>query len=45
MGSGTLRFGLLPDEGGHYLLLQMMGLPKTIDFLMRNRIVDAAGGA
>ncbi len=42
MGSGTLRFGLLPDEGGHYLLLQMMGLPKTIDFLMRNRIVGAA---
>ncbi len=22
MGSGTLRFGLLPDEGGHYLLLK-----------------------
>jgi len=42
MGSGTLRFGLLPDEGGHYLLLQMMGLPKTIDFLMRNRLVGAA---
>ena len=42
MGSGTLRFGLLPDEGGHYLLLQMMGLPKTMDFLMRSRLVDAA---
>ena len=42
MGSGTLRFGLLPDEGGHYLLLQMMGLPKTIDFLMHSRIVGAA---
>ena len=42
MGSGTLRFGLLPDEGGHYLLLQMMGLPKTMDFLMRSRLVEAA---
>ena len=43
MGSGTLRFGLLPDEGGHYLLLQMMGLPKTIDFPdCANRIVGAA---
>ena len=35
MGSGTLRFGLMPDEGGQYLLVQAMGVPKTIDFLMR----------
>lgn len=41
MGSATLRFGLLPDEGGHYLLLQMMGLPKALDFLLRKRIVSA----
>jgi len=41
MGSATLRFGLLPDEGGQYLLLQMMGLPKTLDFLMRKKIVTA----
>jgi 2-(1,2-epoxy-1,2-dihydrophenyl)acetyl-CoA isomerase len=41
MGSATLRFGLLPDEGGHYLLLQMMGLPRALEFLMRKRIVDA----
>lgn len=40
LGSGTLRFGLMPDEGGQFLLLQMMGLPKTMDFLMRNRIVS-----
>ncbi len=39
--SGTLRFALMPDEGGHYLLLQMMGLPKTLDFLLRNRMVSA----
>jgi len=37
--SGTLRFGLMPDEGGHYLLLQAIGLPRTLDFLLRNRSV------
>jgi 2-(1,2-epoxy-1,2-dihydrophenyl)acetyl-CoA isomerase len=42
MGSATLRFGLLPDEGGQYLLLQHLGVAKTMDFLMRKRIVDAA---
>jgi len=39
MGSATLRFGLQPDEGGHYLLIQLMGVAKTMDFLMRKRIV------
>jgi 2-(1,2-epoxy-1,2-dihydrophenyl)acetyl-CoA isomerase len=41
MGSATLRFGLLPDEGGQYLLVQMMGVAKAMDFLMRKRIVTA----
>lgn len=41
LGSGTLRFGLLPDEGGQYLLVQLMGVARTMDFLMRNRIVSA----
>ena len=41
MGSATLRFGLLPDEGGQYLLVQLMGVAKTMDFLMRKRIIDA----
>jgi 2-(1,2-epoxy-1,2-dihydrophenyl)acetyl-CoA isomerase len=40
IGSGTLRFGLLPDEGGQYLLVQLIGVPRTMDFLMRNRIVS-----
>ena len=40
LGSGTLRIGFLPDEGGHYLLVQALGVPKTKDFLMRNRIVS-----
>jgi 2-(1,2-epoxy-1,2-dihydrophenyl)acetyl-CoA isomerase len=41
MGSATLRFGLLPDEGGQYLLVQMLGVAKTMDFLMCKRIVSA----
>ena len=40
MGSGTLRFGLMPDEGGQFLLVQLMGVARTMDFLMRNRIVS-----
>jgi len=41
MGSGTMRFALLPDEGGHYLLVQHIGLAQTIDFVMRKKIVSA----
>lgn len=41
LGSATLRFGLLPDEGGHYLLVQMLGLGRALDFLLRKRIVTA----
>jgi len=41
IGSATLRFGLLPDEGGQYLLVQLLGVARTMDFLMRKRIVDA----
>ena len=41
LGSATLRFGLLPDEGGQYLCLQLMGLSKTMDFLINKRIVSA----
>jgi 2-(1,2-epoxy-1,2-dihydrophenyl)acetyl-CoA isomerase len=41
LGSATLRFGLLPDEGGQYLLLQHLGLARTMDFLLHKRIVDA----
>ncbi len=40
IGSGTLRFGLLPDEGGQYLLVQLLGVARAMDFLMRNRFVD-----
>jgi len=41
MGSGTLRFGLMPDEGGQYLVVQLLGVAKAMDFFMRNRIVTA----
>ena len=41
LGSATLRFGLLPDEGGQFLLVQLMGVANTMDFLMRKRIVSA----
>jgi 2-(1,2-epoxy-1,2-dihydrophenyl)acetyl-CoA isomerase len=41
LGSGTLRFGLMPDEGGQFLLVQLLGVAKAMDFLMRNRIVPA----
>ncbi len=40
LGSATLRFGLLPDEGGHFLLVQHLGLAGALDFMMRKRIVD-----
>jgi 2-(1,2-epoxy-1,2-dihydrophenyl)acetyl-CoA isomerase len=40
LGSATLRFGLMPDEGGQFLLVQLIGLAKTLDFLMRARIVS-----
>ncbi len=42
LGSATLRFGLLPDEGGQFLLVQLLGVARTMDFLMRKRIVTAS---
>jgi len=41
IGSATLRFGLLPDEGGQYLCVQLMGVAKTMDFFINKRIVTA----
>lgn len=42
LGSATLRFGLLPDEGGQHLLVQLLGVARAMDFLMRKRIVEAS---
>ena len=41
MGSGTMRFALQPDEGGQWLLVQLMGVAKAMEFLMKARIVQA----
>src|SRR5215471_4008075 len=41
LGSATLRFGLLPDEGGHARVVQHVGLAKALDFFLRKRIVSA----
>ncbi|MGE5594533.1 MAG: enoyl-CoA hydratase/isomerase family protein [Hyphomicrobiales bacterium] len=41
LGSGTLRFAYQPDEGGHYLLVKIMGATRALDFMMRNKIVGA----
>ncbi|CAN5360552.1 hypothetical protein BH10PSE1_BH10PSE1_08600 [soil metagenome] len=40
IGSATLRFGYQPDENGHYLLLQHLGLAKTLEFLLRQKVVS-----
>jgi 2-(1,2-epoxy-1,2-dihydrophenyl)acetyl-CoA isomerase len=36
-----MRFGLMPDEGGQFLLVQLLGVARAMDFLMRSRIVSA----
>lgn len=41
LGSGTLRFAFEPDDGGHWLMVRRLGLPKALDFVMFNRIVAA----
>ena len=40
LGSATLRMGWQPDEGGHWLLVEHLGVKGALDFLMRKRMVD-----
>jgi 2-(1,2-epoxy-1,2-dihydrophenyl)acetyl-CoA isomerase len=40
LGSATLRMGYMPDENGHYLLVQHIGVARTLDFILRKRIVS-----
>ncbi|MDB5430055.1 MAG: enoyl-CoA hydratase/isomerase family protein [Caulobacter sp.] len=40
LGSGTMRMAFLPDEGGHHLIVRMLGVARAKDFLLRGRIVD-----
>ncbi|MBW8824846.1 MAG: enoyl-CoA hydratase/isomerase family protein [Acidobacteria bacterium] len=39
LGSATLRMGWQPDEGGHWLLVEHLGVKRALDFLLRKRIV------
>jgi 2-(1,2-epoxy-1,2-dihydrophenyl)acetyl-CoA isomerase len=41
LGSATLRMGWQPDEGGHWLLVEHLGVKRALDFLMRKKIVSA----
>jgi 2-(1,2-epoxy-1,2-dihydrophenyl)acetyl-CoA isomerase len=41
LGSATLRMGWQPDEGGHWLLVEHVGVKRALDFVMRKRIVSA----
>ena len=42
LGSATLKLGFLPDEGGHWLLVQHLGLAGAIDFMLNSKVVTAA---
>jgi 2-(1,2-epoxy-1,2-dihydrophenyl)acetyl-CoA isomerase len=45
LGSATLRMGWQPDEGGHWLLLEHLGVKRALEFLLRKEIVTAAEAA
>jgi 2-(1,2-epoxy-1,2-dihydrophenyl)acetyl-CoA isomerase len=41
LGSATLRMGWQPDEGGHWLLVEHLGVKRALEFLLRKEIVPA----
>ena len=41
LGSATLRMGWQPDEGGHWLLVERLGVHRALAFLMDKEIVPA----
>jgi 2-(1,2-epoxy-1,2-dihydrophenyl)acetyl-CoA isomerase len=41
LGSATLRMGWQPDEGGHWLLVEHLGVKRALEFLIRKEIVTA----
>src|SRR5690606_24276280 len=41
LASGTLRFGMLPDEGGHHFLVQYMGLARAMQFVLMKEFMPA----
>jgi 2-(1,2-epoxy-1,2-dihydrophenyl)acetyl-CoA isomerase len=45
LGSATLRMGWQPDEGGHWLLVEHLGVKRALEFLIRKEIVTAEDAA
>jgi 2-(1,2-epoxy-1,2-dihydrophenyl)acetyl-CoA isomerase len=45
LGSATLRMGWMPDEGGHWLLVEHLGVKRALEFLLRKQIVSAEDAA
>jgi 2-(1,2-epoxy-1,2-dihydrophenyl)acetyl-CoA isomerase len=45
LGSATLRMGWQPDEGGHWLLVEHLGVKRALAFLLRKEIVSAEDAA
>jgi 2-(1,2-epoxy-1,2-dihydrophenyl)acetyl-CoA isomerase len=45
LGSATLRMGWQPDEGGHWLLVEHLGVKRALDFMLRKQIVDGEEAA
>jgi 2-(1,2-epoxy-1,2-dihydrophenyl)acetyl-CoA isomerase len=45
LGSATLRMGWMPDEGGHWLLVEHLGVKRALDFMIRKSIVDGEEAA
>jgi 2-(1,2-epoxy-1,2-dihydrophenyl)acetyl-CoA isomerase len=41
LGSATLRMGLQPDEGGHWLLVEHLGVRRAMEFVMRRTLASA----
>src|ERR1700722_5344384 len=45
LGSATLRMGWQPDEGGHWLLVEHLGVKRALEFLLQKEIVTAEAAA
>jgi 2-(1,2-epoxy-1,2-dihydrophenyl)acetyl-CoA isomerase len=41
LASATLRTAFQPDEGGHWLLVQHLGVRKALEFMLLNKFVSA----
>ncbi len=44
-GSATLRMGYQPDEGGHWLLVEHLGVKGALDFMVRKKMVKGEEAA